>query len=464
MPEGGLPPISASPQQLATLVKQAQRGSSQAFTQIYELYFDRAYYTARKVVRDAHIAEEIVQEAFLRVLTKIDTLREPEKFNSWFFSIVYYEATHYLRDNRKASQTESLDALEDYDSATPEVFNAEFLPQQALAAKEDRDLLLNLIDKLTVAQRLTVVLYYYNELSIPQIAEALGVSSSAVSKRLFDARTTLKAGFTQAARNTTAPVSADQKPLVLTRLMSDEARGEETSAAKERTTAWIAGCLPTLLVSQMSNPALAARAEAFLGSNQPKPATKASPSHTVPLAAKIACGVAALALVTGGGVYALYHQIVSARSAATRQSTNLPSPASPTATTPATKTSVTTPASTDATPASTPALKPAPTPKPAAPKPTPAPAPAPAPASVRPVISAVQLTLTYPPGTPVPAAKIIADAGASACDAKGSTLSVTLSSLATVDFNNPGIYQVYLHATDSVGLSAKTKILTIIVQ
>jgi len=83
---------------------------------------------------------------------------------------------------------------------------------------------------------------------------------------------------------------------------------------------------------------------------------------------------------------------------------------------------------------------------------------------VRPVISAVQLTLTYPPGTPVPAAKIIADAGASACDAKGSTLSVTLSSLATVDFNNPGIYQVYLHATDSVGLSAKTKILTIIVQ
>ena len=459
---GGLPQISASTQQLTALVNRAQSGSSEAFAQIYELYFDRAYYTARKVVRDAQVAEEIVQEAFLRILTKIDTLREPEKFNSWFFSIVYYESTHYLRDNRKVSQAESLDALEDYDPTIPEAFDPEFLPQEALATKEDRALLLSLIDKLTVAQRLAVVLYYYDELTIPQIAEALGVSSPAVSKRLFDARTVLKAGFTQASRTATAPVNVDQKPLVLSKLMSEDVSAEESGAAKERTTAWIAGCLPTLLASQMSNPALASRAQVFLNAGKGTATAKTS-TRAPHLAAKIAALVVALALVAGA---AAYYQIVIARSAATRQSTDAAKPTTATAVvSPATATFSTPTTSTAATPTPAAAQKPtpAPAPKPAAPTPKPAATPAPAPTPVRPVIAIVKPTLTYPSGTPVSATRILADACTSAYDSQGAPLPVTLSGLAAVDFNTPGSYQVYLHATDRTGLGAITKVLTIVI-
>ncbi|MCL2655752.1 MAG: sigma-70 family RNA polymerase sigma factor [Coriobacteriia bacterium] len=465
---GGLPQISASTQQLTALVNRAQSGSSEAFAQIYELYFDRAYYTARKVVRDAQVAEEIVQEAFLRILTKIDTLREPEKFNSWFFSIVYYESTHYLRDNRKVSQAESLDALEDYDPTIPEAFDPEFLPQEALATKEDRALLLSLIDKLTVAQRLAVVLYYYDELTIPQIAEALGVSSPAVSKRLFDARTVLKAGFTQASRTATAPVNVDQKPLVLSKLMSEDVSAEESGAAKERTTAWIAGCLPTLLASQMSNPALASRAQVFLNAGKGTATAKTS-TRAPHLAAKIAALVVALALVATACGYAIYKYVggdaLGAPPVATNQEAAAPAASVTTTSTPTVSATqsitTTTPA---ATPTPTPTPAPAPAPKSAAPVSQSAATPAPAPTPTRPVIAIVRPTLSYPAGTPVSATRILADACASAYDSQGAQVPVTLSGLAAVDFSMPGSYQVYLHATDHAGLNAKTKVLTIVIE
>jgi len=447
----GLPQISVNQRRLTALVKQAQQGSSAAFAQLYEIYFDRAYYTAYKVLHDAGAVEEVVQEAFLRVLTKIDTLQEPEKFNSWFFSVIYYQAMHYMRDNRAAYQMESLDAIGDFDARAPEVIDAEFLPAEALTIKEDRALLLRLIDELSVTQRVALILYYYDELSITQIAEVLGVSSPAVSKRLYDARNTLKTSFIRESQSAGAPIATNQAHPVLQQLMQEEAPTEEYAEARQRTTAWIAGCLPAILATQASKSSIVPSGlKGLLGGAQTQSAHVAVAPHILPIVAKVACGIAASALLTGGVWYGV-RQVAAHAAPSTPPAKaavqTVGSGASASVTT--TPTTAAKQKSTSDTASGTAALT------------APASASDPTP---RPVITTMQTTITYPVGTILTAERILHDSGAGACDAQGTAIAVTLHGLEIVNSNREGSYQVYLHATDNISLGAKTKVLTIVLR
>lgn len=173
--------------QLASLVEQANAGNTGAFTQLYEIFSSRIYYLAFQVTKSSFDAEDVVQETMLRLHHKLSSLRDPQALNAFVTQTAYHCSVDVLR-KRKVVFTE------DYDLTEPVTdLDSEFIPSAFLETKQQREYIQQLVFQLSEGQRAAVVLFYFEDLSIKQIAQVMGTSEQVVKSRLFRARETLKA-------------------------------------------------------------------------------------------------------------------------------------------------------------------------------------------------------------------------------------------------------------------------------
>ena len=476
--------------QVIAAVQEAQQGSKQAFGVLYEAYYQQLYYYACKRLGSEEAARDVVQETFLRVLLKIGELRNPASFSSWVYRITNNNILTALRSRTREMQTSiewqeleqgdyrSIDTINAAQGRIAQITTVEFLPQDALEIKEDRALILRLIDTLTDVQKEAIVLCYYAGFTSPEIARILEISTSAVDKRLHDARHALQTAYKAESgrKDLTVSGAAGQTP-VLTRLLREESTEVAQPQAETSITAGLMAAIPGLLATGMADPQAAARAGYFLdlaktgalghvaagghlGQALPEVVTaKASPK--VPTVAK-AIGVAAvLALLVGGGFALAHYGLGASRSARRLNVPPVNTAVQPEASIVSTPTAITSVVATDsvsagATSAPTPAPQPAPTPTPAH-----VPAPVPTPAPVRPVITVAHAALTYPVGTTLTIARILRDAGVTAWDAQGNALAVTLERTEAIDINTLGTTTIFACARDSEGTEAITQLIRI---
>lgn len=119
-------------------------------------------------------AEDAIQEALCSAYEKLDKLREREKFRPWLMKILTNTAYDILRRRRPTV------ALEDAEPWVAEPFEDKFHLWQA-------------VQKLPGDYRAVVILFYYEDMDIRQISDAMGVGEGTVKSRLFRARQRLKA-------------------------------------------------------------------------------------------------------------------------------------------------------------------------------------------------------------------------------------------------------------------------------
>lgn len=164
------------------LVRRLQAGEEDAFDALFLLYQKQAVRTAALITGDAALAEDVAQEAFVQCLLHIRELREPSRFRPWFFRTLTRCA--WKASEKKFSSVVWNENLEQVLSAKADDYPSE---------KEDvYQKLYQALDGLGRKQRTTVILYYFNELSVREIAEATGSLESTVKTRLFAARKRLK--------------------------------------------------------------------------------------------------------------------------------------------------------------------------------------------------------------------------------------------------------------------------------
>ena len=167
------------------LVRRANHGDVDAFTELVSQYQGRAFAYALTTLSDYQLAEDATQQALITAYRNLASLREPGSFGSWLRGIVRFECLRVLRD-RSRHQNESLDAPGAVDVADPSMsverqaeIRSDFLRLQAHMAR--------LPDK----QRVVAQLYYLGDQSQAAVAEFLGLSVSTVNNRLREARATL---------------------------------------------------------------------------------------------------------------------------------------------------------------------------------------------------------------------------------------------------------------------------------
>ena len=206
-------------QRIAGLVAKLQSGDKSAFDELYKLTSERAYFVALEFTKNNQDAEDILQESYIKALSKINELDKPESFSSWLNQIVANKSKDFLKKkkpmlfNSNEEETDATELLPDEDTS--------FSPEENLDQTELQKTVMEVLDELSEEKRACVLMMYFEELSVGEIAETLEIPEGTVKTRLFSARKDLKDKF--AKRGITSAYSIAPIGVVLwaLRRMSD---------------------------------------------------------------------------------------------------------------------------------------------------------------------------------------------------------------------------------------------------
>lgn len=170
------------------LVLAAQKGDTNAFEKLYQLYYDKIYALIMMTVKNSSDAEDILQLTFVKAWKNISKLSDPKAFNTWLQRIALNESNSMLRKKRPVLSV-------DDEGENGELLQLEsdlLLPQEYAERDDLSARLRKIIEELSVVQRDTILLFYYNDLSIEEIAQIMDCSEGTVKSRLFLARKAIK--------------------------------------------------------------------------------------------------------------------------------------------------------------------------------------------------------------------------------------------------------------------------------
>jgi RNA polymerase sigma factor (sigma-70 family) len=173
------------------LVALARSGDKEAFSQLIERYQLMAKRISLGMIAREDIARELVQEAILEAYLSLDHLRDNARFKSWFYGIVLNVCRSYIREQK--TDTFSLEVMMGGVHCDALAFPSAALdPQEVAEQRELHSIVLKAIQDLSPKDRLATLLFYYEQLSLREIAAILGVSVVAVKGRLYRAREQLR--------------------------------------------------------------------------------------------------------------------------------------------------------------------------------------------------------------------------------------------------------------------------------
>lgn len=180
-------------QRIAELVSKVQKGDNSAFDELYRLTSERAYFVALQFTKNNQDAEDILQESYIKALSKIKELDKPESFSSWLNQIVANKSKDFLKKKKpmlfEAEENEVFEAIPDEDT--------EFSPEENLDQTELQKTVMEVLDELSEEKRACVLMMYFEELSVGEIAQTLEIPEGTVKTRLFSARKDLKEKFSK---------------------------------------------------------------------------------------------------------------------------------------------------------------------------------------------------------------------------------------------------------------------------
>ena len=181
-----------------------RQGDKNAFNDIYEMTYRNALFTAKKLLNDNEDdAWDVIQESYMQVLNKIETLENPDAFSGWFNMIIVNKAKEFLRKNGRISKKTmsfddvKVDSSDDENLTLDNVIEDEQQELELISSPEQKELskdIMALVDALGDDRREAILLHYFNDMSVKDIAASLGVNENTVKSRLFQARKELEKG------------------------------------------------------------------------------------------------------------------------------------------------------------------------------------------------------------------------------------------------------------------------------
>ena len=189
-PRGSMAKAAAIDERL--LVAEARSGSSSAFAELYERHRPGIHRRALGILRNQQDAEDAVQRSFQRAFTNLRRFRGDSTFSTWLTRIAINEALMLLRQRRTNTLPLESGSDGDYESSAFNLVDKGSTPEEALAAKELRDTVMEAISHLRKSLRTVVLLRELRGLTSVETAQHLGLSVAAVKARAFHARRHLR--------------------------------------------------------------------------------------------------------------------------------------------------------------------------------------------------------------------------------------------------------------------------------
>ena len=171
---------------LGELVTRAQDGDSNAFAELYTATYEQQYRYSYKYLRDEDKAQDALQETFVQVLRNLRKLREPDLFIAWI-NRINFRVCYDMQKKEKKSQLDDnryKDLLEI--GGTPAT------PEAEIVEVDSRKFILDQVMSLPILESQAILMRYYQNMTIDEIATVLNVSRSTVKRHMKSGKTRLK--------------------------------------------------------------------------------------------------------------------------------------------------------------------------------------------------------------------------------------------------------------------------------
>ena len=162
---------------LNELVIKARQGSSNAFAELYTATYQRQYAYSYRYVRDEHLAQDALQESFIRVLKNIGKLEKPELFIAWLNQINFHVCYDMKKQRGFSAGEVDIEEMHDLASTAP-------TPEEEAVEVDYNRYILRQVESLPMTESQVILMKYYQNMSLDEIAEQLNISRSTVKRYL----------------------------------------------------------------------------------------------------------------------------------------------------------------------------------------------------------------------------------------------------------------------------------------
>ena len=169
-------------QQDNNYISKVLEGNRNAYAYLVDKYKTMVYSLALRLVKDREEAEEISQDAFVKAYQSLASFKGKAKFSSWLYRIVYNTAISKLR--QQPAGRVSLDES----NITDNLYTESKQNYETLSAGERKKYLEKALDSLDRDEKMFIILYYYEERDLDDIASIAGLTKTNTKVKLFRAR------------------------------------------------------------------------------------------------------------------------------------------------------------------------------------------------------------------------------------------------------------------------------------
>lgn len=175
-------------QYIASLVLSARQNNSDAFASLYAMTYDKVYNYARHYLRDDYIAQDALQEIYILALKNLEKLKDPTLFIAWLNRITFNVCCDFIKKIKGAvppdTNPELLESIMDE--------NPSFNPETYYQQEDEHSRLRKAVDDLPFREKQVIIMRFYNNMKLEDIASACGISRSSVKRYLASGQAALK--------------------------------------------------------------------------------------------------------------------------------------------------------------------------------------------------------------------------------------------------------------------------------
>lgn len=217
--------------ELSNYVEEFQNGKKEAFEIIYNATDKQLFSVVYSFTKDEQLTYDLMQETYVTFYSKAESIEKPQYTQKWLNVVAINKAKRYLQSKKRdvLIREENENIFENQ-----EELDEEFLPEEILENKEKQKIIKDIIDTLPLEQKTAVYLYYFNEMSLSEIAEEMDCSEGTVKSRLNYARKKIKAEVDSWEKKGTKLYASGVPILILLlKLYMQEAKAMDLNRSKD---------------------------------------------------------------------------------------------------------------------------------------------------------------------------------------------------------------------------------------
>lgn len=173
---------------IAGLVLRSKANDSDAFAELYSLTYNKVYNYCRHYLKDNDLAQDALQEIYILALKNLNKLNDPTLFIAWLNRITF-RVCYDMRNDCIQKNGQAMD-LAELENITADPSDNE--PETVFSRKEKQELILKALDALPFHDKELIIMRYYNNMKLDDIANSTGISLSSVKRHIASAQKKLQ--------------------------------------------------------------------------------------------------------------------------------------------------------------------------------------------------------------------------------------------------------------------------------